>query len=417
MLQESWSLSDIELLPTGENDKFERKSGKLLQENNFQEKLGKEISAFANSGGGHIILGVTNNGDIDGVPKIFKGKINTQEWLEQIIPTLVEPESLKFRIHLIEIENNSNSVVIVIDVADSIFAPFQERKTKSYYYRAGSHSKPAPHFYLEAIRNRPRLPALMATLRNAKVVHIIKTDQSHFYQVVLFFDVTNNGVVTPPYWHIDIANNDERLTGEGFVIRSNFPVPSLEMESNVHKKIILPSQTIKCVELIGLHIPAFPINTEGLEKAIKTTLNQNKLTASVITNTNICEESELNNYYLGNALFNSQYFESVSALIDDFTGLIGQGVFLRNFSIKEDLSSSSYVPFSGEIENQTDSTLNNLVLSIIFKDKNDQSVHIEKEYFKFLAPKSTQRFSGSIEIEKLTYAVKKEIYAFETYQN
>ena len=64
MLRESWSLADIEALPTGENDKFERKSGKLFLDGNFQEKLGKEISAFANSGGGHIFLGIANNGDI-----------------------------------------------------------------------------------------------------------------------------------------------------------------------------------------------------------------------------------------------------------------------------------------------------------------------------------------------------------------
>src|SRR5437867_388399 len=86
--KERWTETDVLALPAGEHDYFERKSGAILTDPNFRQDLAKAVCAMANSGGGHVILGVGDNGVIDGVPP-KKGGISTRDWIEQITPHLL----------------------------------------------------------------------------------------------------------------------------------------------------------------------------------------------------------------------------------------------------------------------------------------------------------------------------------------
>ena len=70
MKKERWTESELIALPSGEHDYFERKSGDVLNDSGFREKLAKAVSAFANSGGGHLIIGVKDDGTVDGVPDV-----------------------------------------------------------------------------------------------------------------------------------------------------------------------------------------------------------------------------------------------------------------------------------------------------------------------------------------------------------
>src|SRR5712672_772679 len=86
---ERWTEQDIDALPLGEHDYFERKSGQLYDNNQggFLDIVAKEISAFANSGGGHLILGVADDGTPDGILPMV-GSTSMKDWLEQKIPNL-----------------------------------------------------------------------------------------------------------------------------------------------------------------------------------------------------------------------------------------------------------------------------------------------------------------------------------------
>src|ERR671923_1957965 len=56
--RERWTEPEVDALPAGEHDYFERKSGQLFQDTGeLLGALAKTVSAFANSGGGHILLG------------------------------------------------------------------------------------------------------------------------------------------------------------------------------------------------------------------------------------------------------------------------------------------------------------------------------------------------------------------------
>lgn len=164
MKKERWTESEVLSLPSGEQDYFERKSGALIRDSDFHEKIAKAISAFANSGGGHLIIGVRDDGSIDGVPRNHKGRrTSTKDWLEQVIPNLVSYPLQDFRVHEVEPEIPSiipaNAVIIVIDVGDSLMAPHQSASSKIYFHRTGGRSQPAPHHFLEALRGREKYPS------------------------------------------------------------------------------------------------------------------------------------------------------------------------------------------------------------------------------------------------------------------
>lgn len=156
--RERWSEDDVLALPGGEQDYFDRKSGMIINQSSFEDDLAKALSSFANSGGGHLIIGVTDNGLIDGVPEIFRGRVRTKDWIEQKVPRLLTYPLQDFRVH--EVVPSATStippghVVIVIDVGDSPLAPHQVIKKHLYYYRTGGRSEPAPHFYLELLWGR-----------------------------------------------------------------------------------------------------------------------------------------------------------------------------------------------------------------------------------------------------------------------
>src|SRR5579863_5130650 len=89
VMKQRWTEADAAALPGGEHDFFERKSGAMMDDSDFRKNLGKALSAFANSGGGHLLLGVRDDGAFDGVNPIKSGRTSTREWLEQVVPNLL----------------------------------------------------------------------------------------------------------------------------------------------------------------------------------------------------------------------------------------------------------------------------------------------------------------------------------------
>jgi predicted HTH transcriptional regulator len=147
--------------------------GPPVDSNKIYNLLAKEACAFANSGGGHLILGVKDNGTIDGVPSFFSGTTRAREWLEQKLPDLLDYRLVDFRVHTVAPVAQSaipaGREIVVIDIGDSTLAPHQSRRETQYYYRSGSHSLPAPHFYLELLRQRLTNASLDFSLRSVNV--------------------------------------------------------------------------------------------------------------------------------------------------------------------------------------------------------------------------------------------------------
>ena len=100
-----WTESDLDELPELEPDFFERKAGMLYGQSHFKREMAATLSALANSGGGHLILGVKDNGEPDGLPEFHGGERMTV-WLEKTIPNLLSYTLQSFRVH--QVIPNSN---------------------------------------------------------------------------------------------------------------------------------------------------------------------------------------------------------------------------------------------------------------------------------------------------------------------
>ncbi|MHB8868885.1 MAG: AlbA family DNA-binding domain-containing protein [Thermoleophilia bacterium] len=209
MKRKKWTETEVAALPHGEHDYFERKSGQLFDEPGLLGKLAKTLSALANSGGGHMVLGVDDEGVPDGVP-FKRGRTPTREWLEQQIPNLLAYPLSDFRVHVVERSTPSNIPadrdVIVVDVGDSALAPHQclqdagGARKYTYYYRQAGHSVPAPHFHLELLRQRLVNPVIEVSFQSLSIQDAYRVDKDVFLETRLLFEVRNTGRVAAYKW-------------------------------------------------------------------------------------------------------------------------------------------------------------------------------------------------------------------------
>ena len=294
--KERWTESAVTGLPAGEHDFFDRKSGALVSSGDFRKDLAKALSAFANSGGGHLVLGVADDGTFDGVNPL-RGRTPTREWIEQLIPPLLSPPLGDFRVHEVEPATQSaipsGGVVIVVDTGDSALAPHQSVEHVQYFYRAGGHSIAAPHFYLDALRNRLTSPRLTAKLAAAIFRAACRQpDGSVFVAAQLNFRVTNDGRVAAYKWALDPttvqgypADRDGKYTGD----ERSFPCDRRETYGIKTDTTILPTRSdIQEVDL-GVTLRPDPVDFVELVGEVSAMLSGVTLDYRLVSETSVVE--------------------------------------------------------------------------------------------------------------------------------
>lgn len=172
-LIETWTEDDLQDLPDSETDDYEYKSSLIRESGNYrndlQAKIVKTASALWNTGGGILVVGVDDNGKVDGGIPYMMGKQKLRDWVD-IILTGVTPIG-PYTTRTIK-PNDENSaidkgfVVLVVAFGESFDLPHMASDNR-YYVRAGAHSNPANHYLVEAIRARRglRKPMLRTMLR------------------------------------------------------------------------------------------------------------------------------------------------------------------------------------------------------------------------------------------------------------
>src|SRR5262249_45821219 len=82
------------------------------------------------------------------------GRQPMKDFLATIVEQSVEYPIRHFRVHRIPFSNDREQSLFVVAIDDSPAAPHQAKDERVYYYRIDGHSKPAPHFHIELLRNR-----------------------------------------------------------------------------------------------------------------------------------------------------------------------------------------------------------------------------------------------------------------------
>lgn len=177
-----WDEDYILNLPPGEHDWVEFKDARSLDfslpggnEDRSLDVLSKQISAFANSGGGAIVYGIKNTrpgaarevDDAGGVMLNLKNGV--KEWLEDVIPNLVDPALVKFNVYTLGGGTSGSNIgvgkaLLVIEIPSSESAPHQA-KDNVYYGRVAGKSRPLGNRFVMDIVNRPRSPKMALTCR------------------------------------------------------------------------------------------------------------------------------------------------------------------------------------------------------------------------------------------------------------
>ena len=153
---------DLASLPNVEDERHEYKSS-LTKDAGLADKLACAASGFWNSGGGVFVAGVNGAGKPDGGISLAIGRQSRRDWIDQVI-SRVSPRD-RYAVKCVEDHGAGFTIspghaVVAIGFAASENAPHMAPDNR-YYLRAGTHTLPASHFLVEAIRARRGLLAPM----------------------------------------------------------------------------------------------------------------------------------------------------------------------------------------------------------------------------------------------------------------
>jgi hypothetical protein len=275
MKKELWTEAELIALSQEENDAFERKSGRLSEDTGkFLDALAKALSAFANSGGGHLIIGVEDDGSLTGIDPFLK-KEPIRDWLEQKIPGLLDYALSDFRVHTVVPAADTNipegKIVIVVDVGDSALAPHQSKRDKFYYHRSAGRSVPASHFYLDLLRQRLASPDLKFHIDDVSVVNSKEYEEGIFVYFKVKFIVENCGRVAAYKWGLtprSLHHPDNKIFPFVFFGENNFPVLKSENSSISIDDTILPGHSRYHTEEIGITFRPERKDEEAIERSL-----------------------------------------------------------------------------------------------------------------------------------------------------
>lgn len=164
-----WTEDDVAALGPDEYDFQEFKgSGWMWLDGHvnpeFHAAFSKQLSAFANGAGGRIVLGVDDEGLIDGGLPVEVKRGGTRSWLEDIVPGLVDPPLGRFNVHEVRPTRPDSAIqpdhaVYVVEVARSDAAPHQAIDHR-YYLRIAGKSRPMGHVHVQDVLRRTRHPVV-----------------------------------------------------------------------------------------------------------------------------------------------------------------------------------------------------------------------------------------------------------------
>lgn len=208
------TLADIAALlgEAEESVTLDFKSGTALNDmSTARPQLLKEVTAFANAGGGTLIYGIAER--VDGPRNIadrFEAVTNadvTVDRLTNLITQNTDPVFRDFRIAVFDVPEGGR--LFVLEVDEGVTA-YQNRIDRRYYQRAGATSEPMYGFAIRDVMNRRTVPNVDVKL---KLQVAEQNSERHRYIVVPILE--NVGVLTAHHWvlYVDLPQECARLAG------------------------------------------------------------------------------------------------------------------------------------------------------------------------------------------------------------
>ncbi len=174
--KKTWTEADVQaLIGQSESIRREFKAGVMFDhevKSKWIEALAKEVSAFANTEGGELVLGIEEDKDkksklrvavrVDGVPTTIG-----PEHLQQLIEGNLSPYLPGIRIHRVKLSAHPDRVVYVIRVPQGSTA--YQAGDRHYYGRSEFEAKPLPDHVIRLLMSRGKIARAAVDLRLRRV--------------------------------------------------------------------------------------------------------------------------------------------------------------------------------------------------------------------------------------------------------
>jgi hypothetical protein len=168
-------------------------------------ELAKHVAAFTNTSGGLIAIGINEtekkkkiNFRID---NFDLSKVNLQDF-QRAISTSTEPKC-EFTVEKVEMKKIGNKKygIILLFIEQSVNPPHQAVYNRTYYFRHGESSNPAPHSLVSALfnyRKQPKLELSLIKIKNPNVQRFLIKNKGnapalHTQIIVNIFPVIKKG--------------------------------------------------------------------------------------------------------------------------------------------------------------------------------------------------------------------------------
>lgn len=128
----------------------------------FHASLSKQVSAFANSAGGRLFIGLDDLGRVDGGVPVDLKPGGTRAWLEDVVKGSVTPVLSTYNVFEVR-ESGAGSrilpgrAVYIIEIPGSSDAPHQSLDHR-YYLRIAGKSQPMSHVHVQDVLRRTASP-------------------------------------------------------------------------------------------------------------------------------------------------------------------------------------------------------------------------------------------------------------------
>jgi hypothetical protein len=160
-----WNEADAQSLiddQVQENSELEYKACAALDRRDEKKKdeVSKDVSAFANAGGGVIIYGVHESNHVPTAIDVgYDQNQISKEWLEQIINSRIQRRIDDIRINPVALKNSPGRVIFVVDIPQSSRAPHMAAD-KRYYKRFNFQSVAMEEYEVRDVARRSEAPDL-----------------------------------------------------------------------------------------------------------------------------------------------------------------------------------------------------------------------------------------------------------------
>lgn len=153
----NYDITDIQWLidnniEEGTNLDF-KASGSLGSSDGIKKEIAKDISAFANSAGGIIVYGLTEQNHKATAFSFIDGNIFTKEWLEHVISSNIDRRITDLKIYPIRNNSNISETIYVVKIPESDNAPHMSKDGR-FYKRFNFESLQMQEFEIRQLYNR-----------------------------------------------------------------------------------------------------------------------------------------------------------------------------------------------------------------------------------------------------------------------